>query len=458
MILCMLLEGESGPELPDAVLEEVLRAAPRASVGASRVWLDVRGLDPAAVHAALQPVLAGAGLGVRCGAALRPIVAEVAARRVEPGGLGVVGAGGERGFLAEVPLSVLGVAEPLLGWLEDVGIGLCGELGGVTREAVEVRFGGDAVVWWQWARGDDERRLFLPVPPERPQAAIDFVDYVVTDPERLIFTTNALLGGLCERMVESGAHARRLRLRLPLANGSVWERTLKTARPTADRAAWLRLARALLERLTVPDSVVGVSVEVEATEAASAVQGDLFDAGFATASAVEAALARVLEDQGAVLREPVAGRHPLAEVRGAFEPRMLREALQRGCDPAAQPGTDARPVVRRAEDPAALSEPEDAAGLPSTDEPVGLTLQLLDEPRQVTVETVRRRDHHVPVRYRDGRWHGIVNAAGPDRVSGGQWDVNYAREYFRAVTAEGVLVWLFRDAARERWYLHGWWD
>jgi hypothetical protein len=94
----------------------------------------------------------------------------------------------------------------------------------------------------------------------------------------------------------------------------------------------------------------------------------------------------------------------------------------------------------------------------ATDEPVGLTLQLLDEPRQVVVETARRRDHQVPVRYRDGKWHAIVNAAGPDRVSGGQWDASYAREYFRAVTSEGTLVWLFRDAGRERWYLHGWWD
>jgi hypothetical protein len=26
------------------------------------------------------------------------------------------------------------------------------------------------------------------------------------------------------------------------------------------------------------------------------------------------------------------------------------------------------------------------------------------------------------------------------------------------VTTEGTLVWLFRDAAHDRWFLHGWWD
>src|SRR5690606_28445255 len=240
------------------------------------------------------------------------------------------------------------------------------------------------------------------VPPEQPNASVDFVDYVVTDPERLIFTTNALLGGVCGQMRERGAHARRLLLRLPLANGSVWERTLRTARPTADRAAWLRLARALLERLTVPDAVTGVAVQVESTEAAASVQGDLFDTGFATASAVETAISRLIEDQGEVLLEPAASGHPLVERRGGYRPLTMREVLH------------TRPA---------------AAG-----EPVGLTLQLLPEPRAIAVETVERRDHVMPVRYRDGPWHAIVHAAGPDRVSGGQWDATYAREYFRAVT------------------------
>ena len=30
--------------------------------------------------------------------------------------------------------------------------------------------------------------------------------------------------------------------------------------------------------------------------------------------------------------------------------------------------------------------------------------------------------------------------------------------HFRGVTTEGSLVWIFRDAREDRWYLHGWWD
>jgi hypothetical protein len=391
------------------------------------VWLDVRGLDALVVHGSLRRRLKAAGVRARYGAGSRPVTALVAARSAADERLVVVRAAEGRAFLASHTLAMLGVEDPLLGWLADVGIDTCGALGVLEREAVEVRFGAEAVHWWRLARGADERRLFMPVPPEQPTASVDFIDYVVTDPERLIFTTNALLGGICEQMRERGAHARRLRLRLPLANGALWERTLRTARPTADRAAWLRLARALLEKLTVPDAVAGVSVEVEATEAAAAVQGDLFDTGFATAGAVETAIGRLLEDQGDVLVEPVVSAHPLIEQRGAHRPLTMREVLHA-----------ASPLV-----------PE---------EPIGLTLQLLAEPRPVTVETVQRRDHVAPVRYRDGTWHAIVHAAGPDRVSGGQWDASYAREYFRAVTAAGSLVWLFRDAGRDRWYLHGWWD
>jgi len=78
--------------------------------------------------------------------------------------------------------------------------------------------------------------------------------------------------------------------------------------------------------------------------------------------------------------------------------------------------------------------------------------------RRVAVTTKRRRDHQLPVQYRDKQWMGITSAAGPDRVSGGQWSEPYAREYFRCVTDDGMMVWLYRDARSDEWYLHGWWD
>ncbi len=83
---------------------------------------------------------------------------------------------------------------------------------------------------------------------------------------------------------------------------------------------------------------------------------------------------------------------------------------------------------------------------------------MLPKPKPIEVETERRRDHDAPVRCHDGAWKRLVDVAGPDRLSGGQWDRSYAREYFRVVTEDGLLLWIFRDAVQGRWYLHGWWD
>lgn len=409
--------------------DALLEVAPRVVVeGRGVVWADARGLPARQLAESLLERLESWGEGdVRAGIAGVPVAAEAAARAGE-GRIVAVEAGREREFLSPLPLSVLSPDPRLLALLEGVGIRMCGELAALEGEGVEVRFGAEGVALWRLCRADDRRLIFGSVPRERPHASLDFVDYVLTDPARLVFTANALLGSVCEALRSRGEHARRMTLALSLANGGVWRRTLRSARPTASREVWLRLVRSALERLTVPDSIAGMSLEVEAAEPAVAIQGDLFDRGFATAGAVEAALARLMEDQGPVIVQPRVSQHPLAE----RQTRWIEQELDLSSAPSP---TDGEAVGAR------------------------LTLQLLAEPRPIIVETVPRRDHVVPVRYRDGRdWHQVLTAAGPDRVSGGQWEEAYAREYFRCVTGEGMLVWLFRDVRKGTWFLHGWWD
>jgi protein ImuB len=413
----------------------LLEVAPRIVVERRGVvWADARGLpaerlgrELAAVAAKSQPA-AAAPAAVGVGIAAEAVAAELAAKTAD-GGVVVVPPGSEREFSASLPLSLLEPGPGVLPLLDGVGVGTCGELAALDREAVEVRFGPEGVALWRRARCEGPQRLFPPVVPERPRASLDFIDYVVTDPERLVFTAHALLGTLCEALRARGEHARLLRLRLPLASGALWEREVRASRGTASRERWLRLVRNVLERITVPDAVAGMSLELEATEPAVALQGDLFDRGFATASAVDAALARLLDDHGE------AGRSPDA-----------------GLGPGRRAGLAAPAAATASVAPATAS---------------ALTLQLLPEPREVDVEGAQRRDHTVPVRYRERRrgrarqprWRAIVTAAGPDRASGGQWEQSaYAREYFRCVMEDGALVWLFREGRTGGWYLHGWWD
>lgn len=484
--------NRSGGAREDEATRAVARAAARAAATLAETLLER---------------LAGLGIPAWAGVSAVAVAAESAARaaatregeasRVQlpgqvlagEGRIVVVEPGLERDFLAPLPLSLLVEDEHLLELLEGVGVETCGALARLAREAVEVRFGAEGAALWRLARADDARRLFRPIPREHPHASLEFVDYVLTDPARLVFTANALLGNVCEVLRRRGEHARRLALILELANGADWRRSLRAVRPTANRETWLRRLRDILDRLAVPDAVAGMRLEVEATEPAGVRQGDLFDPGFESSAAVEAAVARLVETHGEVVVAPETCAHPLPERRTRWRGRSPTEVAEAGgrrgpmprsprefrvestgvaekCEGGARGrGAGAPPTARR------WSEGQDRSAVHGSgttsrscrfDEArssVALTLQLLAEPRRVRVELERRRDHQVPVRYGDGRgWHALLTAAGPDRISGGQWDAPFAREYFRCVSEDGVLLWLFRDAREDAWYLHGWWD
>lgn len=438
--VCLWNPRWSAAAVPLAELAATLLAdAPRVAVEARGViWADARGLPAARLAHLLLTRLDPAGSGeVRAGVAGVPVAAELAARS-GTGSLTLVEGGAARAFLAPLPLALLEPEPWLAPLLDGVGLTTCGELAAQPREAVEVRLGPEGVRLWRLARGDDTRMIFRPIPPERPHASIDFVDYQVTDAARLVFSSNALLGTVCDTLQTRGERARVMALSLFLGSGSVLRRELRCSRPTAQRGPWLERIRDELERLTLPDTVSGVMLESVGEEPISAAQGDLFDRGFATAGAVEEAVARLADRLGAVFLEPERSDHPLAEARTGWRVR----------EPAAVVGSGAGKGAAVMESPAETAEPS-----PS------LALQLLPRPRAVGVRTRRRRDHQLPVAYRDGgRWVEIVQAAGPDRVSGGHDGDAFAREYFRCATAEGKLLWLFRDGRGDGWHLHGWWD
>jgi protein ImuB len=335
--------------------------------------------------------------------------------------------GYERAFLDPLALELLSPDPKLLELLQGVGVRRCGELARLPREAAEVRFGVEGSRLWRLSRADDPRLLFRPFPPQRPHASLDFVDYQVQDAARLVFTANGLLGNICDTLRERGERARRLILSLALGGGGVLRHEIRAARPTAERAFWLERIRLHLDRLTLPDTVSGMGLEVADGESASGSQGDLFDPGFSTAAAVEETAARMVDRLGAVFVRPETNRHPLAERRASWH----------------------------AVEVADLSDPGDRR--PSPEAP-SLWLQLLPEPRPIVVQMALRGTRTVPARYRDrGRWKVIVEAAGPDRQSGGFDEGGFSREYYRCVSEENEILWIFEDAITKRWFLHGWW-
>lgn len=437
----------------------LLARAPRVAVGERGViWADAHGFSvhgKAMLAAELIAMLERRGVQhVRAGVADTPIAAMLAAM----GGahqLVVVQPGTDRAYVALFPLSALEPDRRLRPLLFGIGVSTCGELAALERESIEVRLGATAVPLWRLARADDNRLIFSPSPPEAPHASLDWVEYALKDPTRLLFVLNNLIERVCTTLITTGEGARDLTIEFALTNKQVHVEVIRASRPTANRRTWVRLARTRVERMTLSAAVTGITVHASTIAEREAPQGDLFDKGLASNQATEDAVARLIEDQGAVVVAPQNTAHPLLDERTTWVPQVPRQTIRLTTLPSA---------VRERLQPV---KPQ-------------LLLQLAPSPLSITVETSPRRDHLVPVRYRDANgWHEVVNVAGPERVSGRHWDGDtaYAREYFRCVTREGVLVWIFRDAnernpgragtrARRRetsnptsqWYLHGWWD
>ena len=453
----------------------LLTVAPRVVTEERRgglVWVDARGLDAERIARSALEVLRGLGLSnVRAGVGETPIVAEIIASGL---GMSPQSPVPNPQSLGSLPVSVLEPDPALATLLDGIGVETCGELAALEGESVEVRLGAEGVRLWKLARGDDDRLIFSPMPRELPHASLEWSDYTLTDTERLLFSVNALLGTVCEKLVGRGSLSREMMLDLALANGATLTNAVRSGRATASRKTWLRLMRTLLERMALPAGVVGVTLRATTVVTDVGQQGDLFDRGFATAAATEAALASLAEEQGDVVVMPENTAHPLVERRTKWVEQPARDGREAG-DGRREAGRKRkssggssrveRPLegstspVSRLPSPSRSRLPSPVSLVPSPDSNSTLTLYLLPTPRAVEARTEERRDHVLPTVYRDGgEWYAVLSAAGPDRVSGERWGEAYAREYFRCVVNDGGMVWLFRDARADAWYIHGWWD
>ncbi len=394
------------------------------------IWADGRSLNADLLSFALSAALQDLDFPQpTIGIAQTPVAAEVASRSGGEPTTIVVQPGDDRSFLRSQPVTVLDPSPQMLVLLDGVGVDCCGDLALLDQESVEIRFGVEGVHLWRLARADDRRRIFAPMQRSLPEASYEWVEYTLTDPERLVFIINALVGKVCEVLLATGICAREITLLFSLANRTTFEHLVRPARSTASHAAWMRLIRTHLERLELPDGVTGMRIRVDSVTPESERQGDIFDRGFATARVTEETIAQLLDDQGAVVVVPENSSHPLIERRTRWvkqDPARAHGRYQHGGHAAVAPG---------------------------------LTLQVLGEPRRIVVRTKKRRDHLAPVSFADDEgWMTIESAAGPDRVSGAHWENIFAREYFRCLTEDGRLVWMYHDARDGEWYIHGWWD
>ena len=418
----------------DRMAAAALKIVPRVAIdsGKGLIWADGKSLELTVICQDLETVIGEQTTAhIQLGVSIIPVAAEVAARYRGRSGNSIpavtkIPVGAEREFLRDIPIDILDPSPPLVNLFDGTGIETCGDLACLEQESVEVRFGAEGVHLWRLTRADDNRLIFAAMPRSLPQSSMDWVDYTLADPERLVFVINALVDNVSGALESQGLCAREMTLAFSLANRTAYEHLVRPSRSTASRKAWMRLIRTHLDRIELPDSVTGILLRVEAVTGEVERQGDIFDRGFATARATEETVAQLLDDQGAVIVVPSNTRHPLLEKRTKWQTQ--------------EPAHAARAHMMKE----SRADPQ-------------LTLQLFPEPRRIAVKTVRRRDHDLPVKYRDSEdWVLVETAAGPDRVSGEQWEKPFAREYFRCVNENGTLVWIYRE--KGEWFLQGWWD
>ena len=201
----------TGADFPADLVAGLLAVAPRVVVGERRlVWGDARGLHGGQLANDMLRVTVDYGFDdVRAGVASTQVAAEVAATQSESP-LVIVKPGQDRAFIAPYKLERADAAGASGGAAsKDSASRRAARSPRSTAEAIEVRLGVEGVRFWKRARADDDRCLFtIPIRPF-PSASVEWVEYGLKDPERLLFVINSLAGTVCTSL----DRARRARAR-----------------------------------------------------------------------------------------------------------------------------------------------------------------------------------------------------------------------------------------------------
>jgi len=411
-----------------ALLEAALTVSPRIEDGGPGiVHLDTAGLgglvgDTHAIVDRLLRQVRAVGLRACVGVAASRTAARLAAQagtRVT-----IVPPGGERTFLAAVPLAALELSADLAATFARWGIRTLGELAALPRRSLGDRLGAAGLRAHDASLGVDREPFHVYVPEPYWEEA-QGLEWEVTLLEPLLGVIERVLTRLCDRLGVVHVSVDGVDLELALASRETHHRTIALAYPTRD----VRLIRTLiavdLEGHPPPAAVVGVTVRARPA-VARPTPADLWRPPAPAHRDLAVLLTRLTEMVGADnLGAPsvLDSHHPDAFT---LRPFVAHAAV-------ATPGApdDRHPPPRmmlRRKQPSAAVEVEAADG----------------RPRAVTS---------------DGRWTRVLACAGPWRMSGEWWDTRaWARDEWDVLLSDTRLCRLAHDRLADHWQLIGVYD
>jgi impB/mucB/samB family/impB/mucB/samB family C-terminal domain len=231
------------------------------------------------IGAALEPLVGGRP---RAGIAGTRFGATVAAAAARPGELVTVPIGGEAGFLAPLPASLLTPNADVRARIRRFGLKRIGQVAVLPASALVARFGDEGARVGKRARGEETDPFRPRRTPERLLLALP-IEPAVAEIEAVRFVLRRIANALGESLVARGLAAQTGRLRLELdrtfSRDGVPPEVVVEGRfpePTADPEAIERLLLARLERVPPPAPVARLELELSGASPATGQQLPLF--------------------------------------------------------------------------------------------------------------------------------------------------------------------------------------
>jgi hypothetical protein len=425
MLLCVL--ADTG----DAMLwERMLDALDAVSplvddVRVGVAYLDMRGMPGNARRwiADAREALASYGVSARIGAGKNKFTA-YAAGRVCDGT--ICEAGGERAFLAPLPIDLLEIDTRVRERLRLLGVTTLGALARLPHGAFVRRFGPTAARWHACACGED-RSPFLPRAHAVAIEAATFGEGRVEEEAQLFFALRVVLARVCADLERCGKRAGALELALELEDGTDRRIEIALASPSAHEKTLGDVVRAKMTGSTFSCAIVGLRLRtLRMEEGGEALP--IFPADDVDPRSVAVTLARLEAVTGEPPRRALTRAAHALERRFAYEPfhapRSGLKALR--CHPEPVP---------------CHSEPVEGRLVPQ--------LQLLAV-REIDVRLCGGAPAFVDSRK-------VVECKGPWRIEEGWFtDTPVARDEYDVLLDDDKLVRIYRQG--RHWYLRGEYD
>ena len=396
--------------------------------------LDFKGLrDP---YASAKDLAAGAariGLGASVAVSRNRFVALCAARTQQ--GVTHVYPGQEASFLQTLPLDTLPLDSKDLQILRRWGVRRVGDLALLAPAQMAERFGERGARMVRLARGEEDSLLRAYRPEPELDLSRDF-DWEIGEIEPLASAISGMLEQLCHKLQSLDRAAGSLTIRLRLAGGGAFERTINLPYPLSDSRTLLTLVRIDLAAHPPGDAVSGVRVLAESAERRQ-VQTSLFEPDLPDAESLAVTLARL----SCLVGEEKVGA-PVA-----LDTHRPGAAALEPFRPAAKEGRAGR-RKRAGTVPAQQERPRSRPARPATPPRNSLVFRCFRPSRPARV--ILRGDRPLRVEAREAR--GKVTAcAGPWRVLGEwwtpgrwqyqEWDIEVAGRLYRACCERRTGEW-----------------